>query len=84
MDQVHAAQYCRKEDLANLDQDLDALESDEDEEESDAHEAEPKKYRKSVVDDKFFSLAEMEEFLEAEDKKGAQSTTGIFDDVEVS
>lgn len=75
----------RNEDLADLDQELDALRSDdEDEEDSEALEAPKKRFRKSVVDDKFFNLAEMEEFLEAEDKKGAEGTAvGIFDDAEV-
>ncbi|KAH7730778.1 Mpp10 protein [Aphelenchoides avenae] len=74
----------RNEDLADLDQELDALRSDdEDEEDSEALEAPKKRFRKSVVDDKFFNLAEMEEFLEAEDKKGAEGTAvGIFDDAE--
>ncbi|VDM39721.1 unnamed protein product [Toxocara canis] len=39
-----------------------------------------KKYRKTIVDDRFFSLAEMEEYLNKEERN--DTSKGFFDDVE--
>ena len=71
----------RESDLKNLDAKLKALENDDDDEEEDGKESDSEedispqklsKAKKSVVDDKFFSLREMEKFLDEQEKNGTE------------
>uniref|UniRef100_A0AC35FD75 Uncharacterized protein n=1 Tax=Panagrolaimus sp. PS1159 TaxID=55785 RepID=A0AC35FD75_9BILA len=78
----------RPQDLKNLDSKLKALDDDEDDDEEEAEDHEmddeeeeeeeisappPKKGKKSAVDDKFFSLSEMEKFLNEQETNGQMS-----------
>ncbi|KHJ82989.1 hypothetical protein OESDEN_17316, partial [Oesophagostomum dentatum] len=68
------------EDLKDLDRELDEMreENDDQEEEQDENIAPRKKFPKSIVDDKFFSLAEMNAFLDEQDRM-ENATTDILD-----
>ncbi|KAK6034710.1 Mpp10 protein [Cooperia oncophora] len=56
------------EDLKDLEREMDELRQEEDEEEAEQSDKPRKKYPKSAVDDKFFSLAEMAAFLDEQDR----------------
>ncbi|KHJ81867.1 hypothetical protein OESDEN_18444, partial [Oesophagostomum dentatum] len=68
------------EDLKDLDRELDEMreENEDQEEEQDENIAPRKKFPKSIVDDKFFSLAEMNAFLDEQDRM-ENATTDILD-----
>uniref|UniRef100_A0A915AP86 Uncharacterized protein n=2 Tax=Parascaris univalens TaxID=6257 RepID=A0A915AP86_PARUN len=76
----------KEEDIKDLERELNELEDEEDEDigerdkKDEISKREPRKYRKTVVDDRFFSLAEMEDYLNDEERKNASE--GFFDDIE--
>uniref|UniRef100_A0A0M3JP03 SPT6_acidic domain-containing protein n=1 Tax=Anisakis simplex TaxID=6269 RepID=A0A0M3JP03_ANISI len=55
-------------------------ETDENDQQEEMSEKKPKKFRKTIVDDRFFSLAEMEEYLDREERQ--DTSEGFFDDVQ--
>ncbi|EPB79630.1 Mpp10 protein [Ancylostoma ceylanicum] len=65
----------KDEDLKDLEREMNEMrEEEENEEEQDENTAPRKKYPKSVLDDKFFSLAEMNAFLDEQDRMEGQGT----------
>ncbi|CAB3403052.1 unnamed protein product [Caenorhabditis bovis] len=74
----------KEEDLKDLDRELEEMENDDDnddEEQSASSSKNPKKYPKSVVDDEFFNLAEMNDFiLKSERGGGSEGPNLMFDE----
>ncbi|KAL6728426.1 hypothetical protein Aduo_010200 [Ancylostoma duodenale] len=68
----------KDEDLKDLEREMNEMreeeENQEEEEEQDENTAPRKKYPKSVLDDKFFSLAEMNAFLDEQDRMEGTGT----------
>ncbi|ETN81535.1 hypothetical protein NECAME_08446 [Necator americanus] len=66
----------KDEDLKDLEREMDEMREEENEKEpeQDENTAPRKKYPKSVVDDKFFSLAEMNAFLDEQDRQEGAET----------
>lgn len=83
----------KEDDLKTLDADLKRMaEEDEDEDEDEELDvdgskkgsAEPKKFKKSVVDDEFFSLEEMHDFLQKTERNHGKVQEDVMFEDEVS